>query len=119
MNLVDLSWSLLQLEVVNEPDLFLAVVCSKLDPSASEHEICQLNQVNILIDKRLDPVSILIEGRDEELFEVDELIHILKSVGQIRVKFAWGCLTHFDLLPLKDGHLGLADYLGSHLFVEI
>ena len=95
------------------------MICSKFDPSASEDEICQLDQVNVLIDKRLDPLSVLVEGRDEELFEVDKLIHILESMGKIGVKFVRRRLSHLDLLPLKDGHLGLADHLGSQLFVEI
>jgi len=70
------------LEVVNESDLLLSVIGTEANPATPEHEVSELNQVDIFTDEHLDAVTVLIERRHEKLLEVHEFIHVLQGVRQ-------------------------------------
>jgi len=65
------------LEVVNQSDLLLSVIGTKANSATPEHEVGELDQVDIFTDEHLYAVAVLIERRHEKLLEVHELVYVL------------------------------------------
>ena len=107
------------MEVVNEPDLLLGAVGGEADAAAAEHKLSQLCQVRIVADKLLDALSVLVEGRDKEFLEDDELIHVFKGEGEPVEELIRRDAVQLSVAALEDFVLALIEDVWSQSAIVV
>ena len=75
------------MEVVDQPDLLLALVGRESDPAASEDEIAKFDQFGVLLDEKFDAVSVLVKRGHKEFLEVDEFINDIQLIRKSLEEF--------------------------------
>ena len=106
------------LEVVDQPDLLLALVGWEANPAASEDEIAEFDQFGVLLDEKFDAVSVLVKRGHKEFLEVDEFVNDIQLIRKSFKEFLWRCpVDQSYFLCSNTAFLQIKD-LRSHIFIE-